>query len=51
VKTSFDNSKPATGSNTESSSQKSEVPTDSHHRHHRKEEENMHTQNYKAKLE
>jgi hypothetical protein len=36
VKTSFGNSTPATGSTTESSSHKPEVPTDSHHQHHRK---------------
>jgi hypothetical protein len=36
AKTSFDNSMPATGSNTESSSQKPRVPTDSRHWHCRK---------------
>jgi hypothetical protein len=52
VKTSFGNSTPAMGSSTESSSQKPRVPTDSHHRHHRKEEkENLHIKSYKAKLE
>jgi hypothetical protein len=39
------------GSNTESSSQKLGVPIDSRHRHHQKEEKNMHTKSYKAKLE
>jgi hypothetical protein len=38
VKTSFGNSMPATGSSIESSSQKPEIPTDSHHRHRRKKE-------------
>jgi hypothetical protein len=38
VKTSFDKSMPAMGSSTESSSKKPGVPTDSHHRHRRKEE-------------
>jgi hypothetical protein len=51
VKTSFGNSTPATDSSTEFSSQKLAVPTDSHHRHHQKEEENLHTKSYKAKLE
>jgi hypothetical protein len=51
VKTSFGNSTPAMGSSTESSYEKYEVSTDSHHRHRQKEEkENMHTKNYKAKL-
>jgi rubrerythrin len=46
------NSTPATGSSTESNSQKPRVPTDNHHRHHQKEEkENIHTKSYKAKLE
>jgi hypothetical protein len=52
VKTSFGKSTPTTGSSTESSSQKPGVPTDNHHQHHQKEEkENLHTQNYKGKLE
>jgi hypothetical protein len=52
VKTSFDNSTRATGSSIESSSQKPAVPTDSHHRHHwKEEEENLHTKSYTAKLE
>jgi hypothetical protein len=52
VKTSSDNSTPAMGSSTESSSQKPAVPTDSRHRHHLKEEEeNLHIKSYKAKLE
>jgi hypothetical protein len=52
LKTSFGNSTPATGSSTESNSQKPRVPTDNHHRHHQKEEkENIHTKSYKAKLE
>jgi hypothetical protein len=52
VKISFNNSTPATGSNTESSSQKLAVPTDSCHRHHQKEEEEkLHIKGYKAKLE
>jgi hypothetical protein len=51
VKTSFDNSIPAMGSSTESSSQKLGVPTDSHHRHHREEEkENLHTKVTKQSL-
>jgi hypothetical protein len=52
VKTSFDNSMPAMGSNMESSSQKPGVPTDNHQWHHRVEEkENLHTKSYKAKSE
>jgi hypothetical protein len=51
VKTSFDNSMPTIGSSTESSSQKSGVSTNSHHPHHWKEEYNLHTKSYKAKLE
>jgi hypothetical protein len=52
VKTSFDNSTPVMGSSTESSSQTPGVFTDSHHRHHQKEEkENLQTKIYKAKLE
>jgi hypothetical protein len=51
VKTSFDNSMPVTGSSMESSSQKLGVPTYNHHRHCRKEEENLHTKSYKVKLE
>jgi hypothetical protein len=52
VDTSFINSTPASGSSTESSSQKHGVPIDIHHRHRRKEEkENLHTKSYKAKLE
>jgi hypothetical protein len=52
VKTSFDNSIAATGSSTESSSQKPGVPTDRNHRHHQKEEkENLHTKSYEGKLE
>jgi hypothetical protein len=51
VKTSFSNSTPTTGSNKESSSQKPGVPTDNHHGHYWKEEENLHTKSYKAKLE
>jgi hypothetical protein len=48
----FDNSTPATGLSMESSSQKPKVPSHSRHRHHRKEEkQNLHTKNYKAKLE
>jgi hypothetical protein len=43
VKISFDNSMSVIGSSTESSSQKPGVPTNSCHRHHRKEEnENLH---------
>jgi hypothetical protein len=38
VKTSFGNSTPEMGSSTETSSQKPEVPTDSHHRHRQKRE-------------
>jgi hypothetical protein len=38
LKTSFNNSAPAMGSSTKSSNQKPRVPTDSHHRHHRKRE-------------
>jgi hypothetical protein len=51
VKTSFDNSTPATDTSTESNSQKPGVPTDSHHRHRWKEEENLRTKKFKAKLE
>jgi hypothetical protein len=51
VKTSFSNSTHMKGSSTESSSQKPGVPTNSRHWHHRKEEENLHTKSYKAKLE
>jgi hypothetical protein len=51
VKTSFGNSTSATDSNTESSSQKPGVPTDSRHRHHRKQEEEPAHKGYKEKLE
>jgi hypothetical protein len=52
VKTSFGSFMPVIGSSTESSFQKPRVPTDSHHRHRQKEEnENLHMKNYKAKLE
>jgi hypothetical protein len=52
VKTFFGNSTTMTRFNTESSSQKPGVLTDSHHRHRWKEEkENLHTKSYKAKLE
>jgi hypothetical protein len=52
VVTSFGKSMPAMGSSTESSSQKTRVPTDSRHRHHQKEmKENLHTKIYKTKLE
>jgi hypothetical protein len=51
VKTSFDNSSCATGSNTKSSSQKPGVPTDSRHRHRRKEKKKPTHKSYKAKLE
>jgi hypothetical protein len=50
VNTSFDNSTPAIGSSTESSSKEPGVPTDSHHQH-QEENENLHTKNFKAKLE
>jgi hypothetical protein len=52
VKTSFGDSTSATDSNTESSSQKPGVPTDSRHRHHRKQEkEEPAHKGYKEKLE
>jgi hypothetical protein len=51
VKTSIGNSTPAIGSSMESSSQKLGVPTNSRHRHHQKEKENLHKKSYKAKLE
>jgi hypothetical protein len=52
MKTSFDNSTPATSSSVESSSQKPGVPTDSRHRHRQKaEKENVHMKCYKVKLE
>jgi hypothetical protein len=52
LKTFFGNSTPMTGLSTESSSQKSRVPIDSHHRHRQKEEmKNLHIKSYKAKLE
>jgi hypothetical protein len=51
MKTSFDKSTPATGSSTESSSQKPGVPTDIHHQHRRKEEkENLHIKLTKQSL-
>jgi hypothetical protein len=50
VKTSFGNSTPATGSSTQSISQKPAVATDNHHQHRRKEEKNLHTKSYKAKV-
>jgi hypothetical protein len=51
VKTSFGNSTPMMGSNMEFSSQKPGIPTDSHHRHHRKEGKgNLLTKSYKVKL-
>jgi hypothetical protein len=53
VKTSFDNSTPATGFSMGSSTQKPGLPTDSHQWLHRKREKrrNLHTKSYKAKLE
>jgi hypothetical protein len=53
MKTSFINSTPATGFSTGSSTQKTELPTDSHQRLHQKREKrrNLHTKSYKAKLE
>jgi hypothetical protein len=52
VNTTFNNSTPATGSSTESSSQKPKVAIDSHQRHHQKRgKEETCTQQLKAKLE
>jgi hypothetical protein len=52
VKIFFGNSMPATGSSTESSSQKPGVPTNSHQRHRWKRgKEGIYTQQLKAKLE
>jgi hypothetical protein len=42
VRTSFANSTLAMSFSTESNSQKPGVPTDSHHRHHRKREKKKH---------
>jgi hypothetical protein len=53
VKTSFGNSTPATGFSMRPSTQKSELPTDSHQRLHRKREKrrNLNIKSYKANLE
>jgi hypothetical protein len=50
VNTSFGNSTHVTGSSTESSSQKPRVPTNNHHWHLRKEEENLYTNVTKQSL-
>jgi hypothetical protein len=53
VKTSFSNSTPAMGFSTGSSTQKPGLPTDSRQwfRQKREKRRNLHTKNYKAKLE
>jgi hypothetical protein len=53
VKVFFGYSTPAIAPDTESSSQKPELTTTSHHRYHRERERerNLHIKSYKAKLE